>query len=404
MPIRLLLAGLVAASLALTPAAMSEPLRIYLDADQARTKAAGLSIQLGMQSAIDALGGTVGGHPVELVVKDHRGHSIRSRRHLEQFAADKQAFAVFCGLDSPPVLSARDYIHDNSILMLAPWAVAGPITRGDYDPHWIFRLSVDDTKAGGGIAELVVDKLKSKQPRLPLERTGGRRSNEISMTKALVEHGFKDAPVNWFDWGVEGSGADRLVKKIVDGDADAVMLVANAPEGRELLAAFSRLEEDHAPGAAGDLGIAGELLKKIYPGSVAGTASLALLQARAESALAPPDERVKRAVAAAVENYPELAPDGEKGAAVGFVHAYDLMLLLDAAVRQAGPQPSVTALRSATRDALETLREVVPGLLRDYEKPFTRPAIGNPGAHEALAESDLQMFRVDHHGAMQSLD
>jgi branched-chain amino acid transport system substrate-binding protein len=404
MSTRLLLAGLIVASLAPTTAAMSEPLRIYLDADQTQTRAAGLSIQLGMQSAIDALGGTVGGHPVELVVKDHRGNSRRSRRHLEQFVADAQAFAVFCGLHSPPVLSARDYIHENSILMLDPWAAAGPITRGDYDPHWIFRLSVDDTKAGGVIAQFVVDKLKSKQPHLLLERTGWGRSNEITMTKALAARGVEDPPVHWFDWGVQESGADRLVKAIVDGDADAVMLVANAPEGRELLAAFSRIEGGDAPGVASHWGIAGKPLENVYPRSVAEVVSLALIQTRAVSALATPNERVKRAVAAAVTNYPELAPGGEVGAAVGFVHAYDLMLLLDAAMRQAGPQPSVAALRSATRDALETLTEVVPGLLRDYQKPFAQPASGDPDAHEALGVSDLQMFRVDHHGAMQSLD
>ena len=381
-------------------ASADEPLRIYLDADQTLTREAGLSIQLGMQSALDELGGTLGGHPVEIVVRDHRGNSRRSRKHLEAFVADDRALAVFCGLHSPPVLAALDYIHGNEILMLDPWAAAGPITRGDYEPNWIFRLSVDDTKAGGVISNFVTETLESTNPHLLLERTGWGRSNEATMKAALAAHGIEDPKVHWFDWGIQRSGADHIAQEIIRAKADAVMLVANAPEGRMLLAALARQANERAPAVASHWGIAGGSMASVYPPEVADRVSLALIQTGAVDLLANPNTRVRATMDRAIERYPELAPDGRIAAAVGFVHAHDLMLLLDAAMRQAGPRNHVRELRAAARDALEALETPVSGLLRDYTRPFAAADEGHADAHEALGTDDFRMHRVERNGAM----
>ena len=119
---------------------------IYLDADFTATKIASLSIQQGINVALAEENHRINGYQFEVVAKDHKGSSLRSKRNLESFLADSNALLVFSGLHSPPLLANKDFINNNHILVLNPWAAAGPITRTANKNNWIFRLSIDDNK------------------------------------------------------------------------------------------------------------------------------------------------------------------------------------------------------------------------------------------------------------------
>ena len=102
---------------------------IYLDADFSGATASSLAIQQGITTALAEVGNQIQGIEFEVKLKDHRANSLRSRRNLESFLADDQALMVFSGLHSPPLLANKSFINDNDILLLDPWAAAGPITR-----------------------------------------------------------------------------------------------------------------------------------------------------------------------------------------------------------------------------------------------------------------------------------
>ncbi len=126
-------------------------LNIYLDADRSGAKASGLSIEQGIRTALSEVNNTIGGKKVNLVIRDHHGNAARSLMHLQEFIQDKNALVVFSGLHSTPLLENLNLINNNQILLLDPWAAAGPITRGKSKENWVFRLSIDDTKAGSVI-------------------------------------------------------------------------------------------------------------------------------------------------------------------------------------------------------------------------------------------------------------
>ena len=118
------------------------PIHIYLDADMTGAKSSTVSIERGIRTALAENGNMLGGRPVELMVLNHRGNSARSLANLKKYLVDQDALAVFAGLHSPPLLAHRQFINDNQILVLDPWAAAGPITRPPDGNNWIDRKSV----------------------------------------------------------------------------------------------------------------------------------------------------------------------------------------------------------------------------------------------------------------------
>ena len=80
-------------------------------------------------------------------------------------------------------------------------------------------------------------------------------------------------------------------------------------------------------------------------------------------------------------------------APAGFVHAYDLGLILRAAVEQAAEDPrwatGTTGRRQALRTALQSLERPVQGILMEYDRPFSKVTEANPDGHEALGLEGL---------------
>jgi branched-chain amino acid transport system substrate-binding protein len=123
-------------------------IKIYHDADYSNHESSALSMMMGLNTALDEVGFQLQGYRLELVPKNHRGNSARSKQHMKEFIEDPDALFILGGLHSPPYIRYRDYINENQVLLLIPWAAGGPITRYDQGLNWVFRLSIDDTKAG----------------------------------------------------------------------------------------------------------------------------------------------------------------------------------------------------------------------------------------------------------------
>jgi branched-chain amino acid transport system substrate-binding protein len=174
---------------------------LYIDADFTGTGASSLSIQQGINTALAEVDYTISGYTFDVVVKDHRANSLRSKRNLQTYLQDKSALLIFSGLHSPPLLSNKIFINSQGILLLNPWAAAGPITRSNQQENWIFRLSIDDSNAGAYIVKRATEE-GFKKLYLLLEDTGWGRSNERTMGAALSNNGLAAVGTSWFNWGI----------------------------------------------------------------------------------------------------------------------------------------------------------------------------------------------------------
>ncbi|TWI63377.1 amino acid/amide ABC transporter substrate-binding protein (HAAT family) [Desulfobotulus alkaliphilus] len=348
----------------------ASPLIIGIDADMSGGSAkAGQSIYRGTLLAvneINARGGLLG-KQLHLEVRDHRGNPARGLANMKEFAAMPNLLAVMGGLHTPVALAELPFIHEHGIIFLIPWAAGTSIVDNDYDPNFVFRVSVRDADAG----DFLIGKVQEagyKKPGLLLEQTGWGRSNEQAMRTAMEEKTMQMAGVRWFHWGAQDMTAQILSLK--DAGADVIMLVANAPEGLALVKSMAALPCEKRLPIVSHWGItggdfanqAGELLHDI---------SLYVLQTFSFSA-APVPKRADHLFALYKKEYPTTTMPEDIPASPGLAHAYDLVHLLAKAAEAAG-----TSERKAVRDSLETILSH-EGIMGTYSPPFT------PLRHDAL--------------------
>ncbi len=364
--------------------------RIYLDADFVGTKSSSISIQQGINTALAEEHYHIAGFSFELVTKDHRGNSLRSKRNLESFLTDEQAIVVFSGLHSPPLLANKSFINSNHILVLDPWAAAGPITRSKDENNWIFRLSIDDSNAGIFISEQAL-KEGFQKPFLLLEDTGWGRSNRSTMTKALRSKNIEPKGVTWFNWGVGVNHAKVLLREAKSSGADVIFFVGNANEGKVFAKAMIAIEKEVQLPIRSHWGITGGNFAEVINKEIRKSLDIQFIQTNfsfLSSAKTPLSEAV---FLQAKTMFDEINKPSDIKAQTGFIHAYDLTKIFIAAVKQAGLTGNKQKDIHTIKLALENLKTPVKGLIKMYKKPFSAYSLKNKNAHEALSIRDYSM-------------
>ncbi|MFT5208174.1 MAG: branched-chain amino acid transport system substrate-binding protein [Candidatus Omnitrophota bacterium] len=380
--------------------AESQPsIRIYIDADRTGAKASGLAIEQGVRTALSEVENRLVGRQTEIVIRDHRGSSPRSLTHMKEYLEDDLALVIFSGLHSPPLLAHREFINKNQILVLDPWAAAGPITRYPSKDNWIFRLSIDDSKAGYVIADHAIRVEGFAKPYLLLEDTGWGKSNHKTMNQALTEMGVASFGVEWFNWGLDLTSAEIILRRIYDSGADVIFMVANVPEGKTFAKAMALLLAEKRLPIRSHWGITGGDFPDVIGSDMRMVIDLEFLQT-SFSFINHTDHLLGEAVLQKAKAiFPETIKTAiDIKAPNGFVHAYDLTRLLIAAVNQVDFTDDIKINRDLVRKALENIEQPINGLIKTYVKPFSVYSANNPDAHEALSRDDFVMARYGEKG------
>lgn len=384
---------LAALFLALPAQAEDKILRIYQDADLSNHVESSEAIQKGIEVAFGEIDNEIAGYKVEFKYLDHRGNVVRSKKNYETFLADPQALAIYSGVHSPPLISNRTFINENKALTLVPWAAGGPVTRHPSQENWIFRLSVDDTRAGPVIVDFAMDEKGCKSPHLLLEDSPWGNSNLTSMSKALKKHDVNAVNVTRFGWNIGDQSARVMIRKIVNNGSDCIILVSNAIEGPVIAQALIDVNKNIP--LISHWGITGGDFHEKIPAVKRQDLDLTFIQSC--FAFTNPNqtefsrqvfERLKTISSGTIEHPNDLK------SAVGFIHAYDVSKVLIAAIKQVELSGDIAADRDAIRLALENLQEPVQGLIKTYEVPYSVfDAYTNTNAHEALHKENYCMAR-----------
>lgn len=374
-------------------AAQKEALTLYFSADRTTTRASAIAIEQGIKTALSETDNHLGGYPVELKILDHRGSTPRAKKHLQAYLRDPSALVLFSGMHSPPLLTSREYINTRGILVLDPWAAAAPITRYPSKMNWIFRLSVDDSKAGFVITEHAVTQEGVRKPALLLEQTGWGKSNKRTMTKALEERNLAPISVKWFNWGLSLGSARILLREINLAKADAVFLVANTPEAKIICQAMASLPKNERLPIFSHWGVSGGDFAEVVGPDIRKKIKLSFIQS-SFSFLDKLNSFQQGVLEQAYHLFPEIISHPvDIKAPTGFIHAYDLTRLLIAAAEKVDMNTHAEVRRAALRSAFENLDSPIQGLIKTYVKPFSVFSETNPDAHEALGMDDFRMAR-----------
>ena len=365
---------LPAAGGALVLAQPRDPVKIGLSAAVSGGSAAsGEAIKRGLQIAIDeinAKGGVLGGRKLELVVRDDEGQPAKGVAIARELVEREKVVGVFGGLHTPVALAQVAVWHELKTPYMGAWAAGTNITRNGQNPNYVFRVSANDDYADRFLSRYATEVLKKSKPGLLLENTSWGQSNEVGLTKWLGEKGIKPVGVEKFNWGDPDMSPQLL--RLKNAGADHVVLVANAPEGAQVVK--SRAKIGWETPMVSHWGISGGRFAELTGDLSDGVAFL-----QTYSFFGKLSERGEHVLRMLKEKYGVKGPE-DVIAPVGTANAYDGMHLVALAIEQAG---SVDGPK--VRDALENLKGEHKGLIKTYRRPFT------PEQHDALTDTDYIM-------------
>lgn len=374
--------------------AADETLIIYHDSDYSNHEESATSIYQGFYTALSEVNHTIKNKKIAIVKKDHRGNSKRSLKTMKEFLKDQNALLILGGLHSPPYISYRDFINENNILLLVPWAAGAPITRYSEGKNWVFRLSVDDSKAGYRLAQFALDEKSCKQPHLLLEETGWGKGNLNTLNHAIQNRLGNHPDHTWFTWGTRFHQAKEILREIQRIGSDCIIFVGNAIEGKAFAEAMADLPEKDRLSIISHWGITGGSFHEQVPHEVRRKIELNFIQSCFTFLPQPKGEFHKTVFSRAQKLFPsKIKTPKDIEAPPGFAHGYDLGKLLIAALSTVDFSMDTEKIRLSLRNALENIEGKVVGLIKTYEKPFSKWSPDNKDAHEALGLDDICMAK-----------
>ncbi len=205
--------------------ASADGLNLYIDADFSNAPSVAEAIELGLRSAMAEVDNTVAGLPVTITWLDHRKSPRRSENNFKVFLRDPFGIAVFGGQQSPPYLSFGEQINANGIPLFLTWAAAGPVTRYlDGADNFIFRLSVDDSKAGPFLVRKALA-AGCRNIALVLSDTGWGRANRRTITAALEAEGITPVSTHMLPGDVGPVVARSIAHDMMESRAECALTV-----------------------------------------------------------------------------------------------------------------------------------------------------------------------------------
>ena len=372
----LILALILAAAVAGGPALAQpkEPVKIGLAAAVSGGSAAsGEAIKRGIQIAMDeinARGGVLGGRKLELVVRDDEGNPAKGVTIARELVEREKVAVTFGGLHTTVALAQVPVWHELKTPYMGAWAAGTNITRNGQKPNYVFRVSANDDYADKFLSRYATDVLKKAKPGFMLENTAWGQSNEAGLNKWFAEKGIKPVGVEKFNWNDPDMSPQLL--RLRSAGADHIVLVANAPEGAQVVKSRAKIGWETA--MVSHWGISGGRFAELTGELSAGVAFL-----QTYSFFGKQNERGQAVLKALKDKF------GVKGAEdviapVGTANAYDGMHLVALAIAQAGSSEG-----ARVRDALEGLKAEYRGLIKTYKPPFSAEQ------HDALTDEDYIM-------------
>jgi branched-chain amino acid transport system substrate-binding protein len=278
----------------------------------------------------------------------------------------EKVVAVFGGLHSPVGLAMLPVFHELRVPYVGTWAAATNITRNGRSPNFMFRVSANDDLVDKFLVKHVTQVLKAQKPGIILENTPWGASNQEGLTKWLGQAGLQAAGIEKFNWNDPDMSPQLL--RLKSGGADALIMVANAPEGAQVVKSKAKIA--WAAPTVSHWGISGGRFAELT-----GDLSESVVFVQTYSFFGKQSEVGDRVISALKAKFGLKGPE-EILAPVGTANAYDAMHLVALAIEKAGEADG-----ARVRDALESLGEH-RGLIKTYRRPFT------PEEHDALTEND----------------
>jgi branched-chain amino acid transport system substrate-binding protein len=353
-------------------AAQAQDIRIGFNADQSGTGAAelGVAARHGFDLAIEDINKSGGllGRKVAGLIRDDLGAPPKSIQNMTELIDSEKVVAVVGPTNSGNALAWLHLPQQKKVPVLVPVATATDITRryAGEPQNYIFRVSMVDREQVALLLAYAVKASKTKKIAFIADTTGFGQQGAKDLTEVLALHG--QTPVAVEKFGPKDTDMTSQLAKIRDAGADTLVVYGLADANAQLLRSMEKV--NYFPVTLGTWGNMSTPLLNIAGKKLAE--HIIFATSTAEDSNARAVDLAKRVR----ERYPQLPTF------VAAAQAYDSVLLLAAAVRQAG-----SADGDKIAAALENQTADVQGVVKLYRKPFSK------AGHEGLGVADFHLAR-----------
>lgn len=365
--------ALLTASLVAAAAASAQDIKLGYNGDLSASPSAqsGQAAVLGMEAAIadlNAAGGVLGKKLV-LVTRDDTSAPPRSIQNMSELIDSEKVSAVFGPTNSGNAMAWKHIANQKKIPVIGNVGSGTDITKpmSPGADNYMFRVSmVDREQVAALMAYVKKNAAQSKVVGLMAETTGYGQGGLKDMEEIAKLQGIKISATERF--GVGDTDMTSQLSKLKAAGVDTVVVWAQGTPIAQLVRSMEKI--NYFP-----LVLSSWAADNItfYDAAGKSLAEKPIFMRTVSETRTPVQQKLFDRIGAKLK-----APGSFSFA----LHGYDSVLLYAAAAKQANSFDG-----SAVRVALEDLKAPVQGVLKTYEKPFSK------ANHEALTAKDLVWIR-----------
>ncbi len=375
MQLKRLCAGLLAAAaittLSTTVSAQDIKLGYNGDLSASPSAQSGQAAVIGMEAAIadiNAAGGVLG-RKLTLITRDDVSAPPKSIQNMSELVDNEKVAAVFGPTNSGNAMAWKHIANQKKIPVLGNVGSGTDITKpmSPGADNYMFRVSmVDREQVAALMAYVKKNTATSKVVGLMAETTGYGQGGLKDMQEIAEVQGIKPAATERF--GVGDTDMTSQLSKMKAAGVDTVVVWAQGTPIAQLVRSMEKI--NYFP-----LTLTSWAADNItfYDAAGKALAEKPLFMRTVSETRTPAQQKLYDRIGSKLK-----APGSFSFA----LHGYDSVLLYAEAVKQAK-----TIEGSAVRLALEDLKTPVQGVLKNYDKPFTKTN------HDALTAKDLVWIR-----------
>ena len=333
----------------------------------------GVSMRDGVKLAvaeINAAGGVLG-RPLQVVERDDEAKNERGVQIAQELINKEKVVATVGFINTGVALASQRFYQEAKIPVINNVATGTVITKQfekDKD-NYVFRTSAADKIQAKMIADEAVDKQKFTKVAILADSTNYGQLGREDLEKVLSDK--KVTPVAVEKYNINDVDMTAQLLKSKQGGAQAVLTYGIGPELAQIANGMEKLNW-HVP-------IIGSW--PLSMGNFIDNSGKNGNGARMPQTFIQDGTTPKRK--AFIEAYQKAYKVDRMPSAVSAAQGYDSILLLAAAIKQAGSTDG-----DKVRAALENLNTKVEGVVTTYDKPFTHDD------HEAIKPGMVVMGEV----------
>lgn len=358
-----LVAGVLAAGLV-----SAQDLKLGYNGDLSASPSAqsGHAAVLGMQAAVDdinAAGGVLG-RKFTIVTRDDQSQPPKSIQNMSDLIDNEKVIAVFGPTNSGNAMAWKHIPNQKKIPVIgnvgSGTAITHPMSPGA--DNYMFRVSMVDRDQIGALMAYVKKNPAAKVVGLMAETTGYGAGGLKDMQEIAELQGIKIVATERF--AVSDTDMTSQLNKLKAANVDTVVVWAQGTPIAQLVRSMEKI--NYFPvtltsWAADNI--------TFYDAAGKALANKPIFMRTVSETRTPVQQKLYDRIGSKLK-----APSSFSFA----LHGYDSVQLLAAALKQAN-----SADGTAIKNALEDLRSPVAGVLKTYNKPFSK------AQHEALTAGDF---------------